>query len=57
MEKMSLTEPKCDHCRHLRESDTEYICEAFPDGIPIETMWEKWDSECVPGIKFDEDIE
>ena len=51
---MRLREPKCDHCKHFVESDTKDICKAFPDGIPGEVMFAEDDSECAPGIKFEE---
>lgn len=57
MEKMSLKEPKCDYCRYFVEAGTKYSCKAFPEGIPAEAMWAEWDSECVPGIKFEESAE
>ncbi len=54
MEKMKLREPKCDYCKYLMESDTKYICRAFPDEIPSEALFAEDDVECAPGIKFEE---
>lgn len=51
---MSLQEPKCDYCKHLIESDSKYMCKAFPDDIPAEKMWEDEEVECAPGVKFEE---
>lgn len=51
---MRLKEPKCDHCKHFIENNTKDACRAFPDGIPVEKMWEENDAECAPGIKFEE---
>ena len=45
--------PKCDLCKRCYEE--EYKCEAFPDGIPSEVMWEPEEKECNNGIKFSGD--
>lgn len=51
---MKLREPKCDYCKYIMESDTKYICRAFPDEIPSEALFAEDDVECAPGIKFEE---
>ena len=47
--------PKCELCkRYVDKGDIE-VCEAFPDGIPGEVMWDPEEKECNNGIKFEED--
>lgn len=35
---MQFPTPLCAICRHLRDSEDEMICDAFPDGIPFEIL-------------------
>ncbi|MEG1956446.1 MAG: hypothetical protein RR071_01800 [Lachnospiraceae bacterium] len=47
--------PKCMSCNHFFEDNNEIpTCEAFPDGIPHDVMWEPVDEECFDGIMFEE---
>lgn len=54
MEKM-LVLPKCEFCKRYVDNGEIEICEAFPDGIPSEVMWDPEEKECNNGIKFEED--
>lgn len=48
--------PKCMLCKNFIEDDNELpSCEAFPDGIPDEIMWEPDEKECNNGIKYVEE--
>lgn len=53
---MSLRLPRCEFCVHLKKGN-KYVCEAFPDGIPLDKMG--WDlvGECARGIAFEEEKE
>lgn len=56
VEKMSLTLPRCDFCKHYHDGKGKMCCEAFPDGIPMEKMWSDEENEkCANGIKFEEE--
>ena len=50
---MTLIIPQCDYCRHYREHQK---CDAFPDGIPMDILTNKFDHhkphEDDHGIQF-----
>lgn len=50
-----LVLPKCELCKRYHIEEEREVCEAFPDGIPEEVMWEPEDKECNNGIKFEKD--
>lgn len=51
-----ITFPKCAMCSRYRLSDDgKETCEAFPDGIPEDVLWEDTSAECNNGIKFKEE--
>ena len=35
---MQFPTPLCAICQHLRRSEEELVCAAFPDGIPFEIL-------------------
>lgn len=45
--------PKCDLCKRCYEK--EYKCEAFPDGIPNDVLFDPFDKECNNGIFFEDE--
>ena len=49
--------PKCEFCKKYVIKEDIEICEAFPNGIPSEVMWDPEEKECNNGIKFEEDDE
>lgn len=54
---MSLSLSKCDFCKHLHKDDKRNIpvCDAFPNGIPVDTEMKAENAECANGIKYEED--
>ena len=43
---------KCDFCKHC--NDVDYICKAFPNGIPNNIYWD-WDTaKCNNEIIFED---
>ncbi|MEG2668082.1 MAG: hypothetical protein RR990_05190, partial [Lachnospiraceae bacterium] len=52
---MNMKIPKCMSCNRFFEDNNEIpTCEAFPEGISHDVMWEPVDKECHDGIMFDE---
>lgn len=49
--------PKCMLCKRYQLKNTLEVCEAFPDGIPEEIIWEAYEKECNNGISFEDDTE
>lgn len=53
----------CGYCKHIRPKKDGWIpcCDAFPDGIPHEYLFNHMDiakiEECAPGFHFEPDIE
>lgn len=54
---MSCKFSLCLDCKNylFTEENNNYICKAFPDGIPNEIFWNKTDEsiECASNIKFE----
>lgn len=50
-----LTLPKCEFCKKYIVGEEKDTCEAFPEGIPAEVMWEPEEKECNNGMKFEEE--
>lgn len=49
--------PKCMFCNHFIDNDAANAlpaCEAFPNGIPHDKMWESEEADCNNGIKYEE---
>ena len=41
---MSISFPLCDVCKHLHNGKkSKATCDAFPEGIPSEVLWNKHD--------------
>lgn len=47
-----LTLPKCELCARYKDDGKHETCEAFPDGIPEDVLWEPVEKECNNGMKF-----
>ena len=47
-----LTLPKCELCARYKDDGKHETCEAFPDGIPGDVLWEPVEKECNNGMKF-----
>ena len=41
-----LTLPKCELCARYKDDGKHETCEAFPDGIPEDVLWEPVEKEC-----------
>ena len=53
---MTLKMQKCDFCRHFHMDNRERsCCDAFPEGIPINKMFEDEEKECNNGIKYEKE--
>ena len=52
VEKIMLTLPKCELCARYKDDGKHETCEAFPDGIPEDVLWEPVEKECNNGMKF-----
>lgn len=52
-----FTLPKCIFCKNFIDEKKEdgMICDAFPEGIPDDIMWESEENECNNGIKYEEE--
>lgn len=48
------TLPKCELCKRYQLKNSLEVCEAFPDGIPEDVIWEPCEKECNNGIFFEE---
>lgn len=51
-----LKVPKCMICSRYKIEKGKEVCEAFPDGIPDDIMWDDIDQECNNGVKFEGEI-
>ena len=47
--------PKCEFCKKYTVGEEKDTCEAFPQGIQMEVMWEPEEKECNNGIYFEEE--
>lgn len=55
---MSVIFSKCMECSHLYEEklNSDFCCDAFPNGIPKEALWEQDEKkECSNGYKFEKE--
>lgn len=48
-----LSLPKCEFCKWFHEES--YTCDAFPEEIPNNILWDSEENECNNGIKFEEE--
>lgn len=48
--------PKCMTCKKFYDSEDEneeLKCEAFPDGIPDDALWDDIEKECNDGVYYE----
>lgn len=46
--------PKCALCKRYQLKNSLEVCEAFPDGIPEDVIWDPFEKECNNSIFFEE---
>lgn len=52
--------PKCFDCQYFNDAAKGMCCEAYPNGIPYELIYESgqntWEGKCADGYQFKKKI-